>query len=71
MEIKKNVVFEIVKEERIYRFDIPEGSPLGETYQVGWEFLEKILTLINEHTENLKPKEPEEEEEKDGSKSSE
>ena len=63
MEIKKDIVFEIVKEERTYRFEIPEGSPLGETYQAGWEFLEKILSLINEHTENAKPKEPEEEKE--------
>lgn len=65
MEIKKDVIFEITKEERVYRFQIPEGAPLGDTYDVGWQFLEKILLLINDHVQNSKPKEPEEVEEKE------
>jgi len=59
MEAKNVIAFEYIKEDRLYRLEMPHGAPLGEAYEASAEFLAEMVRMINEHAENAKPKEPE------------
>jgi len=63
MDLSNKIVFESKKEDRIYRFEIPMNAPLGESYQVVLELVDKFVSLINENAERLKPKEVKDQEE--------
>ena len=67
LEERWNIDFEgweIEKEERVYRFELPLHANLGEAYQVAGEFLDELVSLINKHAESTK-KAPEEEKPKE------
>lgn len=55
MEPKQIVHFDFEKEDRIYRFQMPAGAPLGEAYEASACFLAEMVRLINEHAEKMKP----------------
>lgn len=66
MEAKNIISFEFKKEDRIYRFELPYGAPLGEAYEVCSLVLDEIVRQIKEHAEKRRPQEPiEEEDEKE------
>ena len=48
MNLKSAVIFEVIKEERLYRFEIPVGAPYGECYDAGFAFLKKVEELSAE-----------------------
>jgi hypothetical protein len=54
MEIKSSAVFEIVKNERVFRLEVPVGAPLGDCYQVAGEYLDKFIEMINENAKMRK-----------------
>ena len=62
MKAKNEISFEYIKEETIYRFTMPHGSPLGEAYEAAASFLEEMVRLINEHAAKMKEKDEEESE---------
>lgn len=47
MNIKKEIVLEIHKDSRIYRFTMPEDAPLGEVYDVGFQMLKQAVQLAS------------------------
>ena len=55
MDILNRIQFEVKKEDRVYSFQIPMNAPLGESYQVVLELVDKFVALINENAEKLKP----------------
>lgn len=57
MEIKNSLSLEIVKEDNVYRMEMPAGAPLGEAYMVAGEFMDKFVELINEHAAKRKENE--------------
>jgi len=59
MEEKNIIAFEIQKEGKLYRLEVPHGAPLGEAYEATAGFLARIVELINDHAEKMKPKESE------------
>ena len=67
MNFKKEISFEIEKNNRNYRLVVEEGSPLGDTYQATWDILEYLAKSIQENVENSKAKEPEKDEMKEES----
>ncbi|NGX36860.1 MAG: hypothetical protein K1000chlam2_00005 [Chlamydiae bacterium] len=54
MKAKNDIVLEVEKEDRIYRFSMPVSAPLGEAYEVVGAFMDEIVRLINEHHEKNK-----------------
>ena len=71
MEAKNVIAFEYVKEDRIYRLQMPHGAPLGEAYEATGSFLAEMVRMINAHSESLKSKESEKEDEANDPESSE
>lgn len=57
MEFKNTIVLEIQKEERVYRMEMPAGAPLGEAYQCAGMMLDRLVELINEHSQKRKEEE--------------
>lgn len=45
MQMKKEIVFEIVKGDNTYRYSMPETAPLGEIYDVGFQILKAAVQL--------------------------
>ena len=45
MQMKKEIVMELVKGENTYRFSMPEAAPLGEIYDVGFQILKSAIQL--------------------------
>ena len=62
MNINNVIAFEVKKEDRVYRLEMPHGSPLGEAYDVSLMFLAKLAELVKEHTQKQMPQDLEEEE---------
>lgn len=60
MEAKNVIAFEYKKEDRIYRLEMPHEAPLGEAYEASANFLQEIVKLINEHSQKMTQKDPEE-----------
>lgn len=54
MEVKSTIQFEVKKEDRVYRLDIPLNCPLGEAFTACGEFMDKMVELINKHQEQRK-----------------
>jgi hypothetical protein len=54
MNMKSTIDFEITKNDRVYRFNIPAGAPYGETYDAIFTFLEKILDQQKASIQSLK-----------------
>jgi hypothetical protein len=48
MEQKAYYTVEILKNERLYRFMAPLGSPIGESYDACFEMLELFSKMANE-----------------------
>ena len=63
MEIKNFITLEEKKEEREYKFLMENNAPLGETYEVLYNFLAKIADLMVQSMEKCKPQEEKKEEE--------
>lgn len=61
MKAKQEIIFEVEKNERVYKLSMPEGAPLGEAYEASAEFMQEVVRLINEHVANLKKASGEEE----------
>ncbi len=55
MQAKNVICFDIEKEGRTYRLQMPHGAPLGEAYEVVSCFQAEMVRLINEHAEKSKP----------------
>ena len=53
----QEIAFEHIVDDRIYKFTLPHGAPLGEAYQAAIIFLEEMVRMINEHTEKTLKKE--------------
>lgn len=64
MEAQNVLVFEIKKEDRKYRLELPVNAPLGEAYTVAGMFLDKFVSLINEHATKRNEELEKQEEEK-------
>lgn len=60
MEIKSFGTFslEIEKNDRVYRFTLPYGSPFGEAYDAAFQILQHVLKLQNEAVEQMKKDAP-------------
>jgi len=54
MELKSILGLEVIKNERVYRLELPVGAPLGEAYEATWEMLKKIVELVNESVDKAK-----------------
>lgn len=48
MNLKSCVTVEVTKNDRLYTFTMPVGSPFGEAYDVAYEILLKIADLARE-----------------------
>ena len=59
MDAQNVISFEIKKDERSYRLEMPAGAPLGEAYEATASFLAEMVRMINEHAEKSQPKEHE------------
>lgn len=57
MEASKEIIFKVVKGKNVYRFCVPEGAPLAESYDASIEFMAEHVRLINEHAEQFKKQE--------------
>jgi hypothetical protein len=57
MDMKNHIEFEIVKNERTYRFCMPAGAPFGEIYDAAFEVLTEVTRLAQDAAEKAKPKE--------------
>ena len=54
------VCMEVLKENRVYRLELPLGSPWTEAEEVAKELYEKVIELKNLSIEKQKEKEAEE-----------
>lgn len=61
MEAKRLIAFEYKKEDRIYTLEMPDGAPLGEAYEAAANFLQEMVTLINDHANKITATEEEKE----------
>ena len=59
MKLTTQIHVEVERSERKYVLSIPLGAPYGETYDVVYEMLGKILELAHESAEKVKPTEEE------------
>lgn len=53
--------FVVEKEERVYRFIAPLGSPFGETHDALYEVLEEILKMAKARSEEAQERKKQEE----------
>jgi len=60
---KAVIVLEVEKNERVYTFTMPVGSPFGEAYDVAFLMLQEVLKLSKEAVDRATPPEKEEKEE--------
>lgn len=60
MKAKQEIAFEHIVDDRIYKFTLPHGAPLGEAYQAAVIFLEEMVRMIQEHTDKTLNKTKEE-----------
>ncbi len=60
MKAKQEIAFEHIVDDRIYKFTLPHGSPLGEAYQASVMFLETMVRMIQEHADKTVKKDEEE-----------
>jgi hypothetical protein len=59
----KTVVFlEYKSGDNDYRFEIPQGAPIGEAYTACATILGDLANSIKSHSENVQPKNPDSEE---------
>lgn len=52
MDQKAVVIIETVKNERVYRFELPVGAPFGEAYDSCFEMLNEILAMAQKAKES-------------------
>ena len=48
MELKSLILVEVKKDDRVYRFEMPVGAPLGECYDAAFQALNKIAELMRD-----------------------
>ena len=53
--LKQELLYEITKNERSYKFYLPTNAPLGELYDVVYGLLAEIITEANKASELAKP----------------
>lgn len=63
MTQKAVIKLEIEKNERMYEFTMPIGSPFGESYDACFEFLQEITKLSKEAADRASREEVTEKEE--------
>lgn len=56
MDAYNRISFEVKKEDRVYRFDIPNNAPMGEAYEAVGKFMDKMIELINQHRAQVEEK---------------
>ena len=61
MKAKQEIAFEHIVDDKIYKFTLPHGAPLGEAYQAAVMFLETMVRMIQEHADKILKKDEEEE----------
>ena len=59
MDLRSNVVIEIKKNDNVFQFVMPMGSPFGEAYDAAFQCLSKIIEMAKEAAEKAKPKDEE------------
>jgi hypothetical protein len=58
--LKTELVYEVTKNERTYKFYIPVGAPLGELYDVCYGLLADIVEESKKSVDAAKPQETKE-----------
>ncbi len=61
METKDVIAFVEEKECGTFKVLIPRGAPSSQAYEFGYNFLQKIVEIINQQARQLEPKKAEEE----------
>lgn len=56
--IKSETVFEVTKNDRVYRLTLVNESPLGECFDVLTEMRTEVLRIINDHSDKEKQAQP-------------
>ena len=51
MKAKQEISFEHVVDDKVYKFTLPHGAPLGEAYQAAIIFMEEMVRTTNEHAD--------------------
>ena len=54
MNAKSAVIIEVKKNDNLYQFVMPVGSPLGEAYDAGFEVLKDIIEMSQQALNNAK-----------------
>jgi len=54
MDIHSQVVIEIKKDDHVFRFSMPLGSPFGKAYDAAYEVLQHIVDLSKKAAEQAK-----------------
>ena len=62
MEVKNTLMFEVKKNENMYRMEMPMNAPVGEAYSAVADFMERIVAIINEQAEKRRVSDLENEE---------
>lgn len=58
MDYLSQIVIEIKKNDRVYRFEIPMGAPYGEAYDACFEALGGIMELAKNAKDRVKQDAP-------------
>jgi hypothetical protein len=53
--LKTELLYEVTKNDRTYKFYIPVGAPLGEIYDVCYALFNDIVQEANEAAKQAKP----------------
>lgn len=56
MDLRSEIVMEINKSERVYRFCLPVGAPFGEAHDVAHEIIAQILEMAKQSADSAKSK---------------
>lgn len=54
MNLKSSVIMEVIKNERTYMFVLPVGAPIGEAYDVAFDFLTSIIDMSKKAVDNTR-----------------
>lgn len=54
MDVKSSVYLEVEKNERVYRFEIPNGAPYGEAVDTAFECFVRINEMAQENFNKAK-----------------
>ena len=53
MKSENKIVLAFEKEDRLYRFELPNNAPLGEAHEAAMAFLIQMVELIKTHADKM------------------